>query len=311
MGNDVILLSEVLPEREELLRRNQGRVPDKIMHTEMVRLIAERLPALIQNHLVLEDVRRKVPAKNLPDLKMQFIESFEKDEAPRMMKALKVETRKEFVNKLREMGRSIDQVRNSYIDRTLARAWVAQRVKDDKEITHEEMLAWYEAHRSEYEFEAKARWEQIAIAYGAKRTKAQAWAELGRLGNMLLDGAAFADVARKHSEGATAKQGGLRDWTTKGSLVSAELDEALFSLPVGQLSRRIETDGEFHIIRVLERRSAGRVPFVEAQVGIKTKLRDMRRNAKLEAYLNKVKEQSKVHTILDDMPDAKTAAGGA
>ena len=56
-----------------------------------------------------------------------------------------------------------------------------------------------------------------------------------------------------HSQDISATDGGVHSWTNKDSLVSEVLDEAIFTLPVGQLSQILEDKRGFHIVRVVER----------------------------------------------------------
>ena len=66
----------------------------------------------------------------------------------------------------------------------------------------------------------------------------QAYAEIAHMGNEVwqrgtaggVRGPAFAEVAKAKSDGFTAKEGGQHDWTTKGALKAAAIDQALFSL---------------------------------------------------------------------------------
>ena len=78
-------------------------------------------------------------------------------------------------------------------------------------------------------------------------------------------------VVQRQSQGIDAKDGGYHDWTTRASLASEVLDQAIFTLPVGRLSERLEDSEGFHIVRVVERTEAGRVPFEQTQVDIKEK----------------------------------------
>ena len=73
-------------------------------------------------------------------------------------------------------------------------------------------------------------------------------------------------------------------------MVLKEIDTALFSLPVGQLSDIIKTKDGFHIIRVIERQDASKVDFVEAQVEIRKKLESEKRLAAYDAHLAKLKK---------------------
>ena len=60
------------------------------------------------------------------------------------------------------------------------------------------------------------------------------------MGNEVLRGGDFATMAQARSHGPTASKGGQHDWTSKGSLVSKEIDAAIFSLTVGRMSQIIE-----------------------------------------------------------------------
>ena len=116
----------------------------------------------------------------------------------------------------------------------------------------------------------------------------------------------FADVARARSHGSTASDGGRRDWTTKGALVSEALDHAIFSLPVGQLSTILEDKFGYHIIRVVERVDAHRTPFRDAQVDIEEEIKKSHRKANLEKYFEQLRKDVRVWTIFDDVTVAAT-----
>jgi peptidyl-prolyl cis-trans isomerase SurA len=128
------------------------------------------------------------------------------------------------------------------------------------------------------------------------------------MGNEVMQGKPFGDVARARSEGPTAATGGSFDWTTKGSLVSKVVDEAVFTLPVGQLSAILDDGSALHIVRVTERVDAGRIPFIEAQVEIRGKLYEERRTREMEEYLAGVRERTPVWTIFDDDPGGPSQA---
>ena len=95
-------------------------------------------------------------------------------------------------------------------------------------------------------------------------------------------------VAQRQSQGIDATEGGYHDWTSRGSLASETLDQAIFTLPVGRLSERLEDSEGFHIVRVIERTEAGRVPFEQAQVDIKETLRKEHIKSQVTAYVAKL-----------------------
>ncbi|MBA2254405.1 MAG: peptidylprolyl isomerase, partial [Chloroflexi bacterium] len=68
-------------------------------------------------------------------------------------------------------------------------------------------------------------------------------------------GAAFAALAREHSEGRTAAEGGVLGWNTKDQL-QTEIADAVFALQAGQTTPRIELEDPAgaHWYNVLERK---------------------------------------------------------
>jgi parvulin-like peptidyl-prolyl isomerase len=169
------------------------------------------------------------------------------------------------------------------------------------------MLAWYREHAAEYELVGKARWQHLMIRAGSTRSKGEAYELARQCGAQIYHGASFEEIARQHSEGSTREAGGLHDWTSQGSLASKVLDHALFTLPTGQLSQPIEDEQGFHVIRVLERKDAGSVPFAEAQVEIKTKIKQQRVVNRVKEYLAELKVKTPVWTVFDLPPGGAVA----
>ena len=123
------------------------------------------------------------------------------------------------------------------------------------------------------------------------------------MGNQVWRGASFAAVAKRRSQGPTASEGGSYDWTSKGSLRSDVLDEAIFTLPAGSLSKILTDNEGCHIVRVIERQDEAYIPFAEAQGAIRKKIREERSEAALKEYIDKLRNEFPVWTIFDDDPE--------
>src|SRR4029078_13201009 len=107
-------------------------------------------------------------------------------------------------------------------------------------------------------------------------------------------GRPFAEIAQTQSQGVTAYNGGAYDWTTQGSLAAKNIDENIFALPVGALSEIIKTDRGFHIVRVLERKAAGRKSFEETQAEITKNLKEDKRESQIKKYLDGLRQNTPV-----------------
>ena len=115
------------------------------------------------------------------------------------------------------------------------------------------------------------------------RSREVARREAESLLEKLRKGEDFATLAKKESDGParSRNQGGLMETSPGGYGVPA-VNQALESLPIGQLSGVIEGPDGFHIVKVEKRRPAGPASFEEVQNQIKPILENakIRRRAK-------------------------------
>jgi parvulin-like peptidyl-prolyl isomerase len=303
IGGQVVLAAEVMEGVHETLEANKNRIPPSQLETARLLLMKRNLDKLIDTKLLFAAAKRVIPEENFPKVEEQLAKHFEEDRLPQLMKMTKSHSVAELEEKLEEFGSSLAQQKRKFGERALAQQWLQQNVRHEEEVGHAEMLAYYRDHIADYKFEATARWEELAVRFDKFSSKAEAYRALAAMGNEVFQGADFAEVAKARSQGVTADEGGQYDWTTRGGLVSEELNKALFTLPVGQLSPIIETRTGFHIVRVLERRAAGRTSFVEAQVEIKKQIEQERKQKRIDEYMAQLREETRVWTMFDDMPE--------
>jgi hypothetical protein len=301
VGPEVVLEADLLtPKAIEFLEKVTPGMPPEQVRQLRLQICQQVLPQHVETLMVYVDACREIPEDKLPEIRANVDRAFDEQQLPKLMKDANVANSLEYEKSLRASGMSLDRMRKMFFERGLAQEWLRKNVKPDEEIPHAELIAWYQNHLADYEYPAKARFEAITVKMGLKRSRREAWETLAAMGNEVLAGRPLADVARERSEGPTAASGGEFDWTGKGSLASARLDEAIFSLPVGQLSTIIEDGEQLHIVRVTERKEAGRTPFTEAQVGIRETLVTERRQQATEDYLAKLRQRTPVWTVFDE-----------
>jgi hypothetical protein len=310
VGPEVVLEGDLMtPAASEWLAKvSPGLQPEQIRELKLM-IYKQVLSPHVETLLVFVDACRTIPEERLPEIETKVNEAFDESQLPKMMQEAGVSGIREYEQRLKSQGQSLDRMRKMFFERALAQQWLSTQVETDDEIPHADMIAWYENHLAEYDVPAKTRFEQLTVKITPARPRDQAWNRLAAMGNEVFGGRPFADVAREKSEGPTAPSGGAYDWTTKGALVSKVVDEAIFTLPVGQLSTILDDGSALHIIRVTERTEASRTPFIEAQVGIRMKLVEDRKKAAMEAYLKRLKDRTPVWTIFDDDPADTVTAG--
>jgi len=309
IDGQIVLASDVMWQVDQLIEANRDRIPpDKISEAKQG-LLRQQVMGLLDTKMIYADFRRKVPAENLPTVQENLAKPFEEQEVPRLIKMLKLSDRSALDALLRKSGSSLADVQRQFNERTIAGEWLRQMTPKPKEVTHEEMLTYYYEHKQDFEFPAQAKWEEVLIRFNrVGGDRKAAWQAITGLGNEVwqrvskqpgLRGPIFTEIAKQKSHGVNAKEGGQHDWTTKGALRSEEINQALFSLKIGQLSDVIESERGFHIVRVLDRKEAGRTPFTKAQASIRKELSKDQRKGLAEAEMAKVRKKSRVWTLFD------------
>ncbi len=302
IGSEVVIVGDLKAMAGDMLVQRKVKIPKEQEAEFYDQANRQILKQLIETKLVFNDAMHTIPAAGLSSMETKVNEYFDKDQLPEMLKTYGVSTRQELDAKLREHGSSLDRSRKQFFERTVAKEWLRQQVKLDEEVPHADVLSYYQTHLADYEFPAKARWEELMVRFDRSPSKDAAYSAVAEMGNLAMRGTPFAEVAKARSQGVTAADGGAHDWTTKGSLVSKTLDDALFTLPPGTFSQIIESERGFHIVRVLQRTDAGRTSFVDAQGDIKKHLKDESVKKQINHYLDELRQKTPVTTMYDNEP---------
>jgi hypothetical protein len=318
IDNQVVLACEMLWHVNFLIEQNQDQIPPHEIPRLREQLLKRELAASLDHKLLYGEFRRNVPAENMPRIEESLLEHFQEREIPKLMKQLQVNNQQDLERELVRLGSSLADARRSFNEKAIAGEWIQSKVKINEEVSPDQLMQYYQEHLADYEYPAQARWEELMIRKDRFKDSREAYAEIARLGNEVcqrdkahgMRGPAFADIAKAKSDGFTAKDGGIQDWTSKGALKATSIDQALFSLPLGQMSPQIlESDEGFHIVRVLERKEAGREPFTEVQGKIRDKLKDERFRSAIEQYLARLRREARIWTAFTGNVSADVLQG--
>jgi len=308
--------------RENLTRQVVRQIVDtKLMYQEYVRQFEANAPRdkLVE---IRKDIDRRIGdnfEKELTKIREQIEtakpekiqELMRRDPVlPRLavlMKQNNAETLNELDAVLRRYGSSLEKQIRFYGENALGKSMVPKHVNFSPEVTHQDMLDYYEQHAAEFAVAAKARYEILTVKFAnfapTEAGRLAAWNLLAQMGNEVFFNGNFAAVARRHSQEPNAQAGGLYDWTTQGSLASKPIDQAIFTLEPAKLSQIIEDDRGYHIVRVTERQEAGSVAFLEAQSSIKKAIEGQKREADYKKFVEMLRTSTQVWTIYDEHPE--------
>ncbi|MBM4089956.1 MAG: hypothetical protein FJ276_11115 [Planctomycetes bacterium] len=308
VGDQPIFAGDLLPTVNQMVQEHVGKVPESELNKQRAVLMQQLLQRKIEIKLIYLDFLRTIPSDKLDtaleNITKQVEQQFYREQVTELLDQLQVGSIMELDAKLRSLGSSIENQKNEFREQAITRSAVGQKIDQQPKITRDEMWDYYQEHSASYDIAARARWEQLTVLFDRFPDRDAADRAIVEMGNQVLRGAPFATVARKFSQGAAAADGGYHDWTSQGSLVSKVLDQAIFSLELNQLSRKLEDERGYHIVRVLERHEARRIGFPEAQAEIEATLREAKRKSQIREYLEKLRRTTHVWTIFDSLAKA-------
>jgi peptidyl-prolyl cis-trans isomerase SurA len=111
-------------------------------------------------------------------------------------------------------------------------------------------------------------------------------------------GADFAELARVHSEDATAARGGDLDWIFPGDTVP-EFERAFQDLKPGEISEPVKSPFGYHLIQVVERRASDLSP-ERRRLQARQALRERKADEAYQDWLRQLRDQAYVELRLED-----------
>ena len=145
----------------------------------------------------------------------------------------------------------------------------------------------------------QTRMRHILIRANEAMSESEALRRLNDLRNRIVNGGAdFAELARVHSGDATAARGGELDWVYPGDTVP-EFERAYRSLKIGEVSQPVRTPFGYHLIQVLERRSADLSP-ERRRLQARQALRDRKSDEAYQDWLRQLRDTVYVELRLEE-----------
>jgi peptidyl-prolyl cis-trans isomerase SurA len=108
----------------------------------------------------------------------------------------------------------------------------------------------------------------------------------------------FGEMARVHSDDASAARGGELDWVYPTDTVP-DFERAMQELKVGEISQPVRTPFGYHLIQVLERRAADISP-ERRRLQARQALRERKSDEAYQEWLRQVRDQAYVELRLEE-----------
>jgi len=205
-------------------------------------------------------------------------------------------------------GVNWEDFKNNIRSGLLTKKVIGSEVGSHISVPKEDIQKYYEEHKQDF-----IRPEQVALRSIEVNTAGKDATEIADLRKKadtarkrIEDGEDFGEIAKRYSDGSTAKQGGYLGEYKRGEL-SKELEETVFKMKRNDLTDVMETKQGFLLIQVLEHYEEGQQPLAKVENEINEKLYSQRMEPALREYLKTLREES--YVVIK--PGYQDAAGGS
>jgi peptidyl-prolyl cis-trans isomerase SurA len=207
-----------------------------------------------------------------------------------------------------KQGLNWEDFKNNIRSGLLTKKVIGSEVGSHINVPKDEIQKYYDEHKQEF-----MRPEQVALRSIEVNTTGKDATEVADLRKKaetarkrIQDGEDFGEIAKRYSDGATAKQGGYLGQYKRGEL-SKELEDTVFKMKRNDLTEVMETKQGFLIMQVLEHYDEGEQSLAKVENEINEKLYSKRMEPALREYLKTLREES--YVVIK--PGYQDAAGGS
>ena len=192
-------------------------------------------------------------------------------------------------------GLNWEDFKNNIRNNLLTQRVISEEVGSHITIAKEEVAKYYNEHKQEY-----VRPEQVALREIEVSTEGKQEADLPELKKKaetalkrVKDGEDFGEIAKRFSDGSTAKEGGFLGVYKRGEL-SKQLEDIVFKMKKNELTDVMDTKQGYLILQVLEHYDEGQQSLQKVENEITDHLYSQRMEPALREYLKTLREQSYV-----------------
>src|SRR6201987_28487 len=200
------------------------------------------------------------------------------------------------------------QIRNGLLTQEVMRKEVGSRIN----IGTEEVKKYYDEHPQEFTRPEQVELSEIFLSTEGKSPEeiAAVQKKAEDLRNRVVKGDEFSEIAKRYSEGSTAKdQSGDLGTYQRGQL-SPQLEEVVFKMEKGQITDVTQTKTGFEILKVDNHYQSGLQPLDKVENEIMNRLYMQKMQPTMRDYLAQLRQESYV-MVKPGYVDSAAVAGAS
>lgn len=206
-----------------------------------------------------------------------------------------------FEESLQHWGLSEEGVKDQIRREMAVNLLIDKNVISKIDIPDEEIREFYEKYPDFSREPESVRASHILIKVAPdadKAKKTEAKKKIKAIQKKIKKGENFAKLAEKFSEGPSSTRGGDLDYFRRGQMVKP-FDEVAFSLKPGEVSNIVETRFGYHLIKLVDKKSEGRLAFEKVKPRLENNLKQIKVRENVGVYIDGLREKAKVEIFLE------------
>jgi peptidyl-prolyl cis-trans isomerase SurA len=199
----------------------------------------------------------------------------------------------EMESQLRAQGVSLEDYKQTLKNGFLTQEVVRREVGSHIQVSREEIEKYYAEHTQDFNRPENVVVSEFFLSTDKKPEDdiPQIEAKIKAYLERIRRGESFEELAKRYSEGSTAKEGGYLGSYKRGELAK-EFEEPLFQMKKGDVSEVFRTKTGFLFFHVAQHYDAGIQPLEKVRIEIENRLAYERTQPQLRKYLATLREES-------------------
>jgi len=300
VNNEIITRTEYVRSRDQLKQEVQQQDPAN----------ADRAFAEKQRDVLRDLIDQQLLLQKAKDLGItgdtELIKRLDE-----MRKQMNLGSMEELEKAAEAQGASYEDFKQNLRNQIVTQHVIGEEVGKHLAMNKDDVKRFYDQHRAEMEQPEQVRLNEILIApkrpakpaaapdakpeppseAETEAALAAAQVQAQDLLDQIHKGAKFEDLAKKYSDGPSAKDGGDLSYFKRGTL-SKELEDKVFALKAGEVTDVVRTKQGYVILQVSEHQMAGIPSLKDVESRIQDELYMQKLQPALRVYLTTLREEA-------------------
>jgi len=289
MVNGTAITKKAFDQEVRALRARMARQGQLLDDSQLKALKPRILDQLIGSELLYQEAKKdgmKVPSKEV-NAYMDRIKKRFPSEA-------------DFQRGLSQMHTTESELSDKVKRSLMIQKLIKKNLLKGVSISDAEAKAFYDSHPKFFFAPEMVKASHILIKVSPTASKAEKAAALKKIKEIQAKakkGADFAELAKTYSQDPSASRGGDLGYFTKRQMVKPFADAA-FALAPGQMSGIVKTQYGYHLIKVMDKKAGGPIPFETAKDRIKENLMREKSGKIISQHIKELMKTAKIQKFI-------------